>query len=284
MKKNFMRDVIIRIMVETKETSVAISSVIYVAEELASTGMNERYEVLDINRAYLLQTVMDVGIFEIGEIGRDIKLKSPEDIEQYEQDCIVSEEFKEKVKECVKKLEQPLLYTCLNVDQAAKIEEEIKNNTVYINWLFKMIDNFKTFSSKDYMLAKNGKELAYFTMISNFYHMVNRYCKDNIIGSYTSFPHSHIVSYMTKEKMRYLKITRFEYGANVHYVINECDSSPIAAYFPDVAVGAHCASYKARVNKLSTIRKTLTHACKMHIPYSRIKCMLDQIYGIGDDD
>lgn len=283
-KKIKMRDYVLYLLARTGDKEILISCLKEVVREVArKTNHIICDEFEDTLPCVLSVVINEPEIFKLDD--GYIRLVHPEKSEEYMSSSNLSDEVKEAIYECFLEAIEPLNYALTNIALVEENEKLIKTDKRYIEWLCNLLSECETFSEKHYCLARNSTELSYFLMLPNLFNIVNRYCNENIIYSIlTDCDESYVISYRLNDKMQYIKLTQIKLGTSKVHRVTKCNNSKDAIYFPDIALGVTAKSVDTRQKNLETLRKSIVAAKNKKVPYRCILHILNDVYGIYDDE
>lgn len=284
MKKVKMKAFIVHFMAEWKDTTVLISCI----KDAVNYCLHETDIMLTDDFDSKLSCVLDVikkerGVFGLREDNHYLTLKYPDKLQKYLEEWSITEEVQTAIKNYVVKAKDPLYYSAIDIGQAMENEEKIKSDKKYIEWICKLLEEIDTISNRDSCLAKDGEGVENLIILVNFFNLVSRYCTKNLISCWQcDNAEGYVIKYRTDIGMKYFKLVKVLSTGLIK--ITSCDKVDRAIYFPDIAMDVPTENLKEKKDWLESFTVQLQQACKIDVPYYKIREVLDKAFGLDEEE
>lgn len=288
MEKVKMKAFIVHLMAEWKDTTILISCV----KDAVNFCLHNTNAMLTDDFDAKLSCVLDVikkerGIFGLREDNHYLTLKYPDKLQKYLEEWSVTEEIKIAIENYVVKAKDPLYYSTIDIGQAMENEEKIKEDKKYIEWICKLLEERDNVSNRDTCFVKDGEGVANLIMLVNFFNIVSKYCAKNMISCWPcGEDECYVIKYRTFDGMKYFKLIKVATTGLIKVIACEKIDKSVdrAIYFPDIAMDVSTENLKEKNKWLENFTVQLQQACKIDVPYYKIREALDKAFGLDEEE
>ena len=283
MKKITMKQLIIHILANACRESVLISVLLHIARSMMENEPREKIG-FSATPPHIFKTVLqNPKLFRVCKRGMSIELCEPALLDKYVQDNEIDDELKAIIQKYVDKFKEPLYHAFIDMHITREHEDFLKAVPVHIDWLVQMVEKHIGFNSNDYHLARNEHDLENFTLMSDFYRLLSRYCEDNLIPCVDNTNESYVVYWGEPDNMKYVVIHKLTEKDVTYYRAIQSGPMQYSVDYCNIAFGVQDEHFDRKQKELANIKQILTDAKSHGIPYKSLKGILDDLYDIYPD-